>query len=168
MGRKPKRDRLSRRDRISLTIKAVGVLVTAAGVGATIWFAHQAHLRETKRDERLERQATPSDNGTKLNERLSAAVKRFPPTVAISAPPYGATVAGTITVAATAADDIGIVGVQFRLNGAELGTKTAMPFAVAWDTTALANGTYTLSAVARDAEGNEGVSAGTAVAVANP
>ncbi len=83
-----------------------------------------------------------------------------PPTVAITAPTAGATVAGTVTVSASASDSVGVVGVQFRLDGTNLGAEVASPpYSVSWDTTTAANGTHTLTAVARDAAGNTATSA---------
>ncbi len=76
-----------------------------------------------------------------------------PPTVAVSAPAPGATVSGTATpVSATASDDVGVVGVQFTLDGANLGAEdTSAPYSVSWNTTTASNGTHTLRAIARDA-----------------
>ena len=38
---------------------------------------------------------------------------------------------GTVTVTATASDNVGVVGVQFRLDGADLGAEdTAAPYSV--------------------------------------
>src|SRR5438876_12000114 len=45
------------------------------------------------------------------------------PTVSITAPTVGATVSGTITVSASATDNVGVVGVQFKRDGANLGTE---------------------------------------------
>lgn len=91
------------------------------------------------------------------------------PSVAVSAPSAGATVAGSTTVSASANDNVGVVGVQFKLNGANLGLEdTAAPYAVAWDTLTAANGPNSLSAVARDAAGNMTTSALVPVTVANP
>src|SRR3989454_222336 len=78
-----------------------------------------------------------------------------PPTVSITFPANGATISGTVAVAATATDNVGVVGVQLKLNGTNLGAEvTTAPYAVTWDTTIGLKGTYTLSAVARDAAGN--------------
>src|SRR5207249_10759733 len=67
-----------------------------------------------------------------------------PPTVAITAQAAGATVAGTITVSASATDNVGVVGVQFKLDGANLGAEdTVAPYAVSWNTTLATNGTHT-------------------------
>ncbi|MBN1674620.1 MAG: hypothetical protein JXR37_26470, partial [Kiritimatiellae bacterium] len=58
-----------------------------------------------------------------------------PPTVALSAPAGGATVSNTVTVSATASDNVGVVGVQFRLDGANLGAEdTSAPYSIAWNT----------------------------------
>jgi len=91
-----------------------------------------------------------------------------PPTVAVTAPPGGATVSGTVLVAATASDNVGVVGVQFRLNGANFGAEVAPPpYTVAWNTTTVPNGTHSLAAVARDGAGNRTTSAAISVTVAN-
>jgi hypothetical protein len=82
-----------------------------------------------------------------------------PPTVSLTVPAGGATVTGTVTVSATANDDTGVVGVQFRLDGAALGTEDlSAPYSIAWDTTATANGSHSLRALARDAAGNQTLS----------
>jgi hypothetical protein len=91
-----------------------------------------------------------------------------PPTVAITAPAGGSSVQNTVTVTATASDDVGVVSVQFTANGANIGgLDTAPPYAANWNTTAVANGTYTLSAVARDAANNSTISAPVSVTVNN-
>ena len=78
-----------------------------------------------------------------------------PPTIALVSPKNATSLGGTITVSATATDNIGVVGVQFRLNGNNLGAEdTTNPFSVFWNTTGVAPGQYTLTAVARDAAGN--------------
>src|SRR5213594_2388607 len=91
-----------------------------------------------------------------------------PPTVSMTAPANGATVAGTITVSASATDNVGVVGVQFKLDGVNLGVEvTSAPYAVSWTTTAASNGQHTLTAVARDAAGNTATSAAVSVTVDN-
>jgi hypothetical protein len=91
-----------------------------------------------------------------------------PPTVALTAPGNGATVSGTITVSATATDNVGVVGVQFRLNGNNLGTEdTTDPFSLSWDTTTVPNDSHTLTAIARDAAGNTTTSSPITVTASN-
>lgn len=91
-----------------------------------------------------------------------------PPAVSITAPANGATVAGIVVVKASAADNRGVAGVLFRIDGADLGAEdTAAPYEVSWDTAGVPNGSHTLSAVARDAAGNSATSAPVTVTVAN-
>src|SRR5438309_766217 len=62
----------------------------------------------------------------------------------------------------------GVGGVQFLLDGANLGAEdTTSPYSVSWDTTAATNGTHTLSARARDAAGNQTTSSAVTVTVSN-
>ncbi|MEA2240725.1 MAG: hypothetical protein QOD24_281, partial [Solirubrobacteraceae bacterium] len=79
-----------------------------------------------------------------------------PPAVSLTAPANGATVSGSaVALTATASDDVGVTGVQFRLDGAPLGAEdTSAPYATTWNTTTATNGTHTLTAVARDAAAN--------------
>src|SRR5204863_268576 len=91
-----------------------------------------------------------------------------PPTVSLTAPASGATVSGTTTISANASDNVGVVGVQFRLDGANVGVEdTTAPYAIAWDTTTASNASHTLTAVARDAAGNTTTAAAVTVTVAN-
>ena len=90
------------------------------------------------------------------------------PTVTITAPAASATVSGSVTVTADAADNVGVAGVQFKLDGANLGAEdTASPFSVTWDSTTASKTAHTLSAVARDAAGNSTTSATVSVTVDN-
>lgn len=91
-----------------------------------------------------------------------------PPSVSLTAPAAG-TVSGTITIKASASDDVGVVGVQFKVNGSLFGSEDLdPPFEIDWGTGGLFNGTYRLSAVARDAAGNKTESALVEVNVFNP
>src|SRR5438105_3834731 len=91
-----------------------------------------------------------------------------PPSVTLTAPVAGATLGGTTTVSANAADDVAVAGVQFKLDGAPLGAEDIVaPYSVSWDTTTAANGTHTLTAVARDAANNQTPSAPVSVTVSN-
>ncbi len=90
------------------------------------------------------------------------------PIVALSAPADATTVSGNVTVSATATDDIGVAGVQFMLDNANLGSEdTTSPYQVSWNTTGVANGTHTLKAVARDAAGNTATAATVTITVTN-
>jgi hypothetical protein len=78
-----------------------------------------------------------------------------PPSVALTAPAAGSTVSGTVTVSANATDSGGIAGVQFRLDGVNLGAEDlTAPYSVTWNTTTATAGSHTLAAQARDIAGN--------------
>jgi putative glycosyl hydrolase-like family 15 (GHL15) protein/Big-like domain-containing protein len=99
---------------------------------------------------------------------LPAHADTVPPAVAIDAPTSGATVCGTVRVAATAMDNVGVAGVQFKYDGADFGAEVTAPPYVAYAYTAdVPNGTYTLTAVARDAAGNQATSAPVPITVSN-
>jgi hypothetical protein len=91
------------------------------------------------------------------------------PTVSVTAPAANAVVNGSNTnVTATAADNVGVVGVQFKLDGANLGAEdTTSPYSSTWNTTTATSGTHTLTAVARDAAGNTTTSTSVSVNVDN-
>jgi len=95
-------------------------------------------------------------------------VDNFPPSVSITAPTSGAMVSGTITVSASATDDVGVVGVQFKLDGRYLGPELSTgPYAISWNTASVSNGLHTLTAVARDVAGNTSTSKAVTVHVTN-
>jgi len=73
----------------------------------------------------------------------------------MTAPANGTTVSGSsVTVSANASGNVGVAGVQFKLDGANLGAEdTASPYAVTWNTTTATNGSHTLTGGARDAAG---------------
>jgi hypothetical protein len=91
-----------------------------------------------------------------------------PPTASLTAPLAGATVSGSASIAANASDNLGVAGVQFKLDGANLGAEDAVaPYSLSWDTTAAANGSHSVTAVARDAAGNQATATAVAVTVSN-
>jgi hypothetical protein len=89
------------------------------------------------------------------------------PTVTVTAPAAGTTVSGTTTLSATATDNIGVVGVQFLLDGAPIGAEQTSGFSLSWSSVATTNGTHTVAARARDAAGNTTTSSGVSVTVSN-
>ena len=89
------------------------------------------------------------------------------PTLTLSAPVGGSTLAGTTTLSAAASDTVGVASVQFKVDGSPLGAPvSAAPYQQAWDTTSASNGTHTLTAVATDTSGNS-ATVSTAVTVSN-
>ncbi len=90
------------------------------------------------------------------------------PTVSITAPANSATVSGTASVTATASDNVGVSKVEFYVNNVLQATDTASPYTFSWNTSSVANGSYTLSAKAYDAANNIGQSSTVTVTVNNP
>ncbi|WP_375764752.1 Ig-like domain-containing protein [Archangium gephyra] len=90
-----------------------------------------------------------------------------PPTVVLTAPASNATLRGTVTVTATADDDIGVTKVEFYDGATLLGTDTSAPYSVSWNTVGTADGAHTLTAKAYDGVGLTGTSAGVPVLVDN-
>jgi N,N-dimethylformamidase beta subunit-like protein/Big-like domain-containing protein len=93
-----------------------------------------------------------------------------PPTVGLTAPADGSTVSGTaVAVSANAGDNVGVVGVQFLLDGSiVIGAEdTTSPYSVNWNSTGAANGSHVLTARARDAAGNATTSSPVTVTVSN-
>ena len=98
---------------------------------------------------------------------LPAPPDTIAPAVAITSP-VGGSVFGVTSVQATASDNVGVVGVTFFDGLAPIGAEvTVAPYAVSWNTAAIADGPHSLTAVARDAAGNSTTSAAVAVSVAN-
>jgi uncharacterized protein (TIGR03118 family) len=91
--------------------------------------------------------------------------------VAISAPAAG-TVSGSVAVTASASDNVGVSRVDFQLKigtaaATTIGSVATAPYTLTWNSTTVANGAATLTAVAFDAAGNATTSAGVAVTVNN-
>ncbi|GEM_PF-6113247 len=98
-----------------------------------------------------------SANATTLAGAVGDAIS---PSVSITNPINSSNVSGTISVSANASDNVGVVGVQFKLDGSNLQAEdTTSPYGISWNTTSTANGAHVLTAVARDLAGNTSTSA---------
>jgi hypothetical protein len=109
-----------------------------------------------------------SNGSNEASATVTSSGDTTPPTVSLTAPSAGSTVSGTVPVSANASDNLGVAGVQFKLDGSNLGAEdTTAPYAVSWDTAQTTNGSHTLTAVARDAANNTTTSSGVSVSVNN-
>jgi hypothetical protein len=91
-----------------------------------------------------------------------------PPTATMTSPANGATVSGTVAVAANATDDVAVASVQFVLDGTNYGSPlTTAPYSFSWNSATVANGTHTWAATATDTSGNTATSATITVTVNN-
>jgi hypothetical protein len=107
----------------------------------------------------LTAKATDMAGNTKTSAAVTVIVNNpadtTPPTVRLTGPVGGSTVAGTVVFQAFASDSVGVASVQFQLNGVNAGPAvTAAPYRLAFDTRTVAGGTYSLTAVATDLAGN--------------
>lgn len=83
------------------------------------------------------------------------------PTVSISAAQItknglqvSSPVKGTLSIGATASDNIGVTKVEFSIDGILKSTDTTAPYSFTWYTTMIPNGGHTLTATAYDTAGN--------------
>ena len=81
------------------------------------------------------------------------------PTVSLTSPANGATVArrATITITATASDNVGVTRVEFLLDGSLQCTDTTAPYSCNWKVPNTPNQSYQLSARAFDVASNAGL-----------
>ena len=107
------------------------------------------------------------DNDTSVTVSNSSSGDTTPPSVNITSPSNGATVSGTVTIAASASDNVGVTKVEFYINNNKVGEDTSSPYEYSWNTTGYSNGTYSLKAIAYDAAGNSAVDNDTSVTVSN-
>ena len=87
------------------------------------------------------------------------------PTVELQAP--GGRISGTVALTASAADDVGVVAVDFTIDGRVVATAHEAPWTVSWSSHSIDNGLHALNAVAWDAAGNAGASAAIPISVLN-
>jgi hypothetical protein len=118
--------------------------------------------------------ARDSAGNTQTSTTISVTVDNQAPTVSVTAPLSGVTVSGSsVAISANASDNTSVAGVQFMLDcpGPACGSlgpeDTSSPYTYTWDTTSLANGPHTLSALARDVAGNTNTSSLVTVNVDN-
>ncbi|MEO8161544.1 MAG: Ig-like domain-containing protein, partial [Arenimonas sp.] len=90
-------------------------------------------------------------------------VDTTPPTV--SASETGSS--GSITLSATASDNVGVSKVEFNVDGVLKGSDTSSPYSIALDSTTLTSASHSLTAKAFDAAGNASTSAAVSFTVSN-
>ncbi len=123
----------------------------------------------------LQSEASDTAGNTGFSVGVQVTVNNPPPTTSVLVPSGGATLSGNAVLDASAADVGGVAKVQFALTGGSLNETvvgTAVPTIYGsifvFNTTTVANGTYTLQSEASDTAGNTGFSVGVQVTVNNP
>ena len=90
------------------------------------------------------------------------------PVVTLTVPTNGSTVSNTITLAATATDNISVARVDFYRDGAVLiGNDVTSPYSIPFQTTNLSNASHTFYARAFDQANNQGASTTNTVTISN-
>jgi peptidoglycan/xylan/chitin deacetylase (PgdA/CDA1 family) len=111
--------------------------------------------------------STVTKTVTQESEQSKPWADSVPPTVAITGLTDRQIIAGAITLAANVSDNVGVVGVQFVIDGHDFGREnTAPPYRIELDAASLSNGTHYISARARDAAGNKSTSNAVSVVIA--
>lgn len=90
-----------------------------------------------------------------------------PPTVSLTAPSSGATLTGSVTMSATASDNVGVTKVEFYNGATLINTDTTSPYSISWNTAGATNGPVSLTAKAYDAAGNNTTSTAVSATVSN-
>lgn len=78
-----------------------------------------------------------------------------PPQILGFSPVNGATITGTVSLSASASDNVALQRVEFLINGNVVATDTINPYNQLWDSKTVANGTGSYSVRAYDFAGNE-------------
>ena len=89
------------------------------------------------------------------------------PSVSLTAPADGATVNGTVTLTATASDNVAVDHVDFLVDGQSVGSDSSAPYSVDWDSLSVVDGPHSISARAVDTADNSATSGAVSVTVAN-
>lgn len=106
---------------------------------------------------------------TESEEEETPEADRTVPRVSISDPSDGSTISGSITIIAEASDDEEVAGVQFKLDGTDLGAEDlTKPYQYTWNTSSAPVGSHSLTAVARDTSGNSRTSRTVSVIIGTP
>lgn len=109
--------------------------------------------------------------------QAGATLDTTPPTISLIAPVNGITVgtavsnvsnADAVEITANASDNVGVVAVQYKVDGVDLGFEDKqVPYTVFWSSLTVANGSHILTAVARDAAGNTATSNSVTITTCN-
>ena len=91
----------------------------------------------------------------------------IPPTASLTFPVNGSVVGGTVTLTASASDNVAVNRVEFMRNGSVVATDATSPYSASWNTTTVPDGEYTLAVRAVDASNQTTTSAPVAVRVLN-
>jgi hypothetical protein len=105
-------------------------------------------------------------NAEAVNSQL-VQIDSTSPTASLTSPNAGALVAGTVSMAASASDNVAVDHVNFLVDGQTVGTASSAPYTFGWDSRTVGDGSHALSAKAFDSAGNTTTSGSVSVTVTN-
>ena len=76
------------------------------------------------------------------------------PSVIITSPLNGSAISGSLNIAVSASDNVGVVTVSCSVDGVVIGNLTTAPYNFLWNTSTASVGTHTITSMAKDAMGN--------------
>ena len=100
--------------------------------------------------------ATTRSAAVSVNVAAGSGADMQPPNIALTSPAdLAQNLVGTLSLTATASDNVGVIGVEFQVDGQTVGSEvTSAPYSVTVDSTVYAFGQHIIRARARDAAGN--------------
>ena len=100
--------------------------------------------------------ATTRSAAVSVNVAAGGGADMQPPNIALTSPAdLAQNLVGTLTLSATATDNVGVVGVEFQIDGQTVGSEvTSAPYSVTVDSTVHSSGQHIIRTRARDAAGN--------------
>ena len=100
----------------------------------------------------IDRNGTVGDTFTL--DRCEQAADVSNPTVRVTAPADGANVSGTITISASASDDVRVEKVDFFVDGVLKAVDRTASYSYSWNSASVPAGTHEIQARAYDIDGN--------------
>ncbi|HMC69141.1 MAG TPA: Ig-like domain-containing protein, partial [Mycobacteriales bacterium] len=158
----------------TVRFKIDGTTVIASGTqtgGTTSWTASWSSWGAANGTHTVASEAVDTSGNLASSAPVSITVSNVdttPPMTAITSPATGATLSGTVTLVASASDNVGVTRVEFW-DGATLlgaGSRSGTSYSFAWNTSGAASGSHSLTSRAYDAANNVGPSAAVSVNVA--
>ncbi len=105
-----------------------------------------------------------NESSTDLPSKI---VDNTPPTGAVASPLTGSVVSGNVTLGVTASDANPIASVEYFVNGSSVGSASATPYQVTWNSGSASDGSRSIHAVITDMAGNSVTTGGVGVTVDN-
>lgn len=131
-----------------------GICTYTVQAGDTTSDLSVSNISGTLKNQNSYNRTSGFNNLATLASNKAIAIDTTSPAVMLTTPSTGSSLNGIVSLSATSSD-ANLIGVQFKYNSINIGTEDiSYPYTVEWDTTGISNGSYTLSAVARDTAGN--------------